>query len=74
MKHTEIHQLIEQNIDADEVIAAIQEAYRSTANPGFCIYCGERQDGVEPDAREYKCDCCDECGVFGAEELLIYIA
>ena len=35
---------------------------------------GEDADGVEPDARRYECECCGEPGVYGAEELLIYIA
>jgi hypothetical protein len=29
-------------------------------NQGFCLACGETQDGVEPDARRYKCECCGE--------------
>lgn len=39
---------------------------------GFCVLCGELDySGVEPDARKYTCECCDECGVYGIEELLI---
>jgi hypothetical protein len=38
---------------------------------GFCIYCGETESGIEPDAREYKCEGCGKYGVFGFEELLL---
>ena len=38
---------------------------------GFCIACGYEQEGVEPDARKYKCERCGEMKVYGAEELMI---
>ena len=38
---------------------------------GFCLACGEVQDGVEPDASKYICDCCGEKKVYGAEDLLL---
>lgn len=41
------------------------------AQEGFCLSCGAQQDGVEPDARNYKCDACGEYKVFGAEELVL---
>ena len=38
---------------------------------GLCLACGEwTTGGVEPDARNYKCDLCDERRVYGAEEIL----
>ena len=40
-------------------------------NPGFCISCGYKQDGCEPDAREYECEACGEPKVYGAAELLM---
>lgn len=40
-------------------------------DPGFCVSCGAEVDGVEPDAREYKCESCGEHAVYGAEELLL---
>jgi len=40
-------------------------------NPGACISCGERAYGVEPDARQYKCESCGAFTVYGLEELLI---
>ena len=38
---------------------------------GFCTACGEQSGFVEPDARRYKCDCCEEYQVYGLEELLM---
>lgn len=39
-------------------------------NDGFCIVCKEvtNYGGVEPDARNYKCEQCGEMMVFGMEE------
>jgi len=38
---------------------------------GFCLACGEIQDCVEPDARQYECECCGAPKVYGAEELVL---
>lgn len=38
---------------------------------GFCLACGEVQDGVEPDAVRYECECCGESKVYGAAELVL---
>lgn len=54
-------------IDTDALIEAIE----SEEYLGYCITCGEEQGGCEPDARNYKCESCNENTVFGAEELLI---
>ncbi len=35
---------------------------------GFCLGCGSEADGVEPDARQYRCEVRQ---VYGLEELLI---
>lgn len=47
------------------------EAIESGEYAGFCTACGEQADGIEPDAREYRCDSCGKNAVFGAEELLL---
>lgn len=61
-------------IDIDEVMMAIEDSMTGIDNPGFCTACGERVDGVEPDARGYDCECCGEAGtVYGAEELLMSV-
>lgn len=39
---------------------------------GACTACGEIQyGGVEPDAREYPCENCEEKKVYGLAELLL---
>jgi hypothetical protein len=38
---------------------------------GFCLACKAEAYGVEPDAREYRCEACGQCRVFGCEELLM---
>jgi hypothetical protein len=40
-------------------------------NRGFCTACGGSKGGVEPDAREYRCEACGAFAVYGAEEILI---
>lgn len=54
-------------LDIAEVLAAAQ----GDNNTGFCAECGAQADGVEPDARKYKCDACGAMAVYGAEEILI---
>lgn len=49
---------------------ACERRRQSLDNPGFCIACGAEVEGVEPDAREYECECCGEMAVYGAKELL----
>lgn len=43
----------------------------SEDNGGFCLACKEEAWGVEPDARNYECECCGENQVFGLEEILM---
>lgn len=38
---------------------------------GFCLACGDIQDGVEPDAQRYTCEGCGAAKVYGAEELVL---
>jgi len=54
-------------LDANEVLEAIQ---RDDCT-GFCVSCGNEQNGCEPDARNYECEACGEMKVFGAEQCLI---
>jgi hypothetical protein len=65
---------IHKSITAERVLAAVEAQFTSLDNPGFCTACGEDAEGCEPDARNYKCECCGERSVFGAEELLIRLA
>lgn len=38
---------------------------------GFCLACGSSEMAVEPDARQYICDCCGKPKVYGAAELAL---
>lgn len=59
----------------DETILEMIDDYNSgIMDPGICIACGDSCDGVEPDARRYKCEACGKRAVYGAEELLIHFA
>ena len=62
------------NLTLDMIIDAVERRDTGLDNPGFCLNCGEEQDGCEPDARRYKCESCGEPKVYGAEELLIMFA
>ena len=58
------------SITIDRITDAIQRRDTNLDNPGFCIACGEEQEGCEPDARNYECESCGEHKVFAPEELL----
>jgi len=62
---------IHASITADRVMLAVQRRLTTLDNPGFCLACGEDQDGCEPDARNYRCESCGALMVFGAEDLLM---
>ena len=57
-------------ITAERVMDAVKRRMTTLDNPGFCVACGEEQEGCEPDARKYKCEHCGERQVYGADELL----
>jgi len=38
---------------------------------GFCTACGAEAFNIEPDARNYECESCNEKKVFGAMELVL---
>lgn len=56
-------------ITEERLVAAVERSMFGLESPGFCIACGCDQDGVEPDARRYKCEACGKRAVYGAEEL-----
>ena len=58
---------IHPSITPERIEAVIAE----DTDVGFCIACGADAEGVEPDARRYRCDACGEHKVYGAEELAI---
>lgn len=57
------------SITVDRVIEAAEREMFGLDNPGFCIACGNEQEGCEPDAREFECEACGERKVYGAAEL-----
>jgi hypothetical protein len=62
---------LHKSLTLGRIQSAVERSYETTDNPGFCIYCGNEQEGCEPDAENYECDECGRDGVFGAETLLI---
>lgn len=38
---------------------------------GWCIACGRKAYGIEPDAHEYECEHCGQNKVYGAEEMAL---
>lgn len=59
------------NITPRRVVEAVREQMFGTQDTEFCVACGEPQEGVEPDAERYECECCGERKVYGAEILLV---
>lgn len=49
----------------------VMEAEESEEYVGFCMSCGEKAYGVEPDATEYECEICGEKSVYGTAEILL---
>lgn len=65
---------LHKSITQSRVVKAVQRQHRTLDNPGFCVGCGIEAHGCEPDARGYTCESCGEQKVYGAEELLMYLA
>lgn len=63
--------LWDKKVTEEAIIEACNSRMYSLDNPGFCLLCGHKQDGCEPDAREYECEVCEEHQVYGSEELLM---
>ena len=62
------------SITVERVCEAVERHNTSLDNPGFCLSCGQEAEGCEPDAEGYECEACGEPAVYGADNLLIYIA
>ena len=61
------------SITMDRIFDAVRDEQETLANPGFCVLCGEDAEGCEPDLREAECEACGEAGVYGAEEVLLWV-
>jgi hypothetical protein len=59
----------------EPIIKLTDEDYWRLSNrgAGLCRSCGDLDDSgcVEPDARHYRCEACDEREVFGLEEAMV---
>lgn len=64
---------VHDSITLERLLDACNRRETTLDNPGFCIKCGEEQEGTEPDARKYDCEACETATVYGAEELLLMI-
>ena len=62
------------SITPARVANAVEREMTCLDNPGFCLKCGNEQEGCEPDARKYECEACGAKAVYGAEEVaLMYL-
>jgi hypothetical protein len=64
---------IHKSITVTRLMRAARAQMEDLENPGFCVECGKRADGCEPDARGYTCEHCGKSAVYGAEELLFMV-
>ena len=60
-------------LDEGAVQDAMQREMTTLDNPGFCLECGNEQDGCEPDARNHWCEVCGKHAVFGAAEIMLVL-
>ena len=64
---------IHETVTINRVVELCERQATSLEDPGLCVCCGAEASNVEPDARGYKCEVCQMFGVYGAEELAIYM-
>lgn len=62
------------SLTIDRIMDGVERSTFGLDNVGFCIACGEEQDGCEPDATKYLCEGCGQRQVYGASELLLRTA
>jgi len=60
-------------LNLDQIIEGAERSMFGTDNVGFCTECGAEAE-IEPDAENVLCDACGLPAVYGAEQLLLYIA
>jgi hypothetical protein len=61
------------SITLEKVLEACERRMTTLDNPGFCIACGNEQEGCEPDARKYECEACGKKAVYGSDELAMML-
>jgi len=59
------------NIQYKSSYKQLERIIESDNTTGFCLACGEENDGVEPDAGKYTCETCHMPKVYGAEQLIL---
>jgi hypothetical protein len=59
------------SVTVERVSNAVERNLFGMDNPGFCLACGNEQEGCEPDAARYECEDCGERAVYGASEILL---
>lgn len=64
---------IHKSITRQRVMAMAEESMFGMSDDGICLACGEETMGVEPDARNYRCESCGKKAVYGAEEILFMV-
>jgi predicted RNA-binding Zn-ribbon protein involved in translation (DUF1610 family) len=57
-------------INLEVLMATVEDNETTLYDWGFCVSCGEQQDGCEIDTRNYECENCGESQLFRAEEVL----
>lgn len=62
-------EIFDSPITRDQVIRLVKD----DNNSGLCLACGDESSGLEPDARQCKCEACGEYTLYGAEEVLMMI-
>jgi hypothetical protein len=62
------------SVTLDRVITGAEQQRRFLDDVGFCIACGAEAMECEPDAERLTCEACEAPAVYGAEQLLIYLA
>jgi len=53
---------------------AVVRSAEKDENAGFCVGCGTKHKGIEPDARKYTCRRCGLPKVYGSEELVLMMS
>lgn len=61
---------LHKSLTEETIVEAAKQQMFGAEDHGFCVKCGERHHGLEPDARKYPCEYCETPTVYGAEELL----
>lgn len=62
-----------ESITFDKLVERMKQNRFGLESTGLCIFCGQEQGGCEPGTESYACVSCGKRGVFGEEELLLWL-